>query len=419
MRVLWIVLWRGSAPITVPAMALLGIFAGTRGGSFLDWLWATGQVQQHGVLLVPLTGAVAAWDVSRDRRYGSPLVRATFPRSPLAAVLLNCVGALIAGLAGWVAMFAMTVNLVRGGGQPFWSVVLLGPWCVAAAVLVGAVAGRFMPKYLAAPVTAAGMWVLLAYGSGSDNNWIGALSVIDYRCCTVLSQPVAATIAGQWLWVAGIALVAAAVLAVPELRQGIALGSAAVVTVVAAIALMSLNGAALTEKRTVTAEVCRSQDGVTVCMWPEHERDVDLWLTAAVRYRAAFADLGEQPRLYVEGGLREPAPGTVEIGAVQHDQDAASLAMNLAQNLMPATPACAKTSGYSSGPYPAARANGLLSAWLTLRLRPEIPVDQLAAATDRDELDRLHRAPADQQLAWYRDLVRAHGDCTTPAPAVP
>lgn len=419
MRVLRIALWRGSAPIAVPAMALLGIFAGSRGGSFLDWLWATGQVQQHGVLLVPLTGAIAAWDVSRDRRYGSPLIRATFPRSPLATTLLNCVGALIAGLVGWAAMFAMTTRLVRGGGEPYWSVVLLGPWCVGAAVLVGAAASRFLPKYLAAPVTAAGTWVLLAFGSGSDNSWVVALSVIDARCCSVGTQPVAATIAGQWLWVAGIALVAAAVVAFPVLRQGIALGSTAVAAVVVAIVLMSLNGAVLVEKRTATAEACRSQDDVTVCMWPEHARDADVWLAAAVRYRAAFADLGDQPRLYVESGLRAPSPGAVEIGAVQHNDDATSLAMNLARSLMPSVPECAKTSEYSSGPYPAASADGLLSAWLTLRLQPDISADQLVMETQRDELDRLRRAPVERQLVWYRDLVRAHGDCTTPAPAVP
>lgn len=330
MSVLRIALWRGSAPIAVPAMALLGIFAGSRGGSFLDWLWATGQVQQHGLLLVPLTGAIAAWDASRDRRYGSPLVRATYPRSPLATVLLNCVGPLIAGLVGWAAMFAMTARLVRGGGEPYWSVVLLGPWCVAAAVLVGAVAGRFLPKYLAAPVTAAGLWVVLAFGSGSGNPWINALSVIDYRCCAVASQPVAATIAGQWLWVAGIALVAAAALSLPELRQGIAFGSTAVIAAIAAIVLMSFNGAALTEKRTATAEACRTQDGVTVCMWPEHARDVDVWLAAAAKHRGAFP---EQPGRYVERGLREPSPDHVEIWPVQHDQDADALAASLAGNL--------------------------------------------------------------------------------------
>ncbi|XVV04908.1 DUF7224 domain-containing protein [Actinosynnema sp. CA-248983] len=415
---MWIALRRGSAPVAVPVMLLLGLFAGSRGDSWsVDWGWASGQLQQHGVLLVPLTAAIAAWDASRDRRTASPLLTRTHPRSPLHWLLLNCLGAFLAGATGWTATFAFMAANVRGGGTPYWSVVLLGPFCLLAAVLVGAAAGRYLPRYLAAPLVAVTVWLGLAFGSTSTDPFLARLSAVNRECCDVASQPVAATVAGQWLWIGAVAIAALAVLALPRLVLVVPLAAAATVALVAAPVLIHSTGAQLTEARTATAESCGTRDGVTVCMWPEHAADVDTWLTAVSRYRALFADLGEPPRLYLENGLR-PDVDAQRIGPIRPRTTEDDLVAALAQRLFPEPPACAAVDG-GWGPYPAASANTLLNAWLSQRIQPGVPASQLVPPDQVDQLARLNNSPAERQREWYQELVRAHRDCQTPAPALP
>ncbi|MBP2335629.1 hypothetical protein JOF41_001807 [Saccharothrix coeruleofusca] len=418
MNPLLIALRRGSAPVGVPVMTALGLYAGTRGGGWsLDWGWTSGQLQQHGVLLVPLTAALAAWDASRDRRTTSAVLTRTYPRSPLPWLLLNCVGALLAGLAGWTALFTVMALDVQGRGSPYWSVVLLGPLCLLAAVLVGAAAGRHLPRYLAAPIVAVVVWVGLAYGSGSDNPLLARLSAVDRQCCEVSAQPVQATVAGQWLWIAALAVAAIAVLALPEVAHSAPLAVIAVVLGVVAVSILRDTGGRLTEARQPTAESCGTRDGVTVCMWPEHAAGVNAWLRAISRYRAVFADLGAQPDLYLEHGLR-PGAEAERIGPMRPDVAEVDVVMSLAQRLVPAPPACA-VRGDGSVHYPAAHANALLTAWLTHRIRPDLPTAALVPPAQAPQFARLLDSGVEQQRAWYAALVRAHGDCTTPAPAVP
>ncbi|GAA3867643.1 hypothetical protein GCM10022243_36730 [Saccharothrix violaceirubra] len=415
MTPLLIALRRGSAPVAVPVMALLGLFAGTREDTIVDWGWASGQLQQHGVLLVPLTAALAAWDVSRDRRSGSPALTRTYPRPSVRWVLLNCVGAFLAGLVGWAVTLGMVATNVRGTGGPYWSVVLLGPFTFVAAVLCGAVAGRYLPRHLAAPLTAVAVWLGLAFGSTSADPVLARLSGVDRECCDVASQPVAATVAGQWLWLAALAVAALAVLLTP--RQAGVAGVAALA--MAAVAVVTIRGtdARLTEPRTATAESCGTRAEVTVCLWPEHAADVDAWLAAATRYRSLFADLGDQPRLYLEYGLR-PAQDVPRLGPVRPGMSEDDLVTALARRLFPTPPACAEIEG-GSKPYPAADADALLSGWLARRIRPGAPADRFVPPDQVALLDRLTGSRPEDQRRWYADLVRAHRDCTTPAPESP
>lgn len=418
MNPLLIALRRGSAPVAVPVMTALGVFAGTRGGGWsTDWGWASGQLQQHGVLLVPLTAAIAAWDVSRDRRTTSPLLTRTYPRSSLSWLLINCVGALLAGLAGWTATFAAMASGVEGDGSPYWSVVLLGPLCVAAAALVGAAAGRHLPRYLAAPVVAAGVWSGLAFGSSSTDPLTARLSAVNRQCCEAAAQPVQVTVVGQWLWIAALAVAAVAVLTLPKVRYGAPLLVLAVGVGVVGVSLISSTGGQLTEARQATAEACGTRDGVTVCMWPEHAADVDVWLGALSRYRTLFADLGPAPELYLEWGLR-PGSEAERIGPPPPRMTETDLVMSLAQGLVPQPPSCAVVEG-GSRPYPAAEANVLLTGWLTHRVRPDVPVTALVPPTEVARFTQLISSSIEQQRSWYATLVRAHGDCATPPPALP
>ncbi|WP_447001899.1 DUF7224 domain-containing protein [Saccharothrix isguenensis] len=424
MSPLLIALRRGTAPVAVPVMVLLGVYAGSRGGSwYVDWGWTSGQLQQHGVLLVPLTAALAAWDASRDRRTTSPSLTRTYPRSPMSWSLLNCAGALLAGLAGWTATFVTMAVNVRGSGGPYWSVVLLGPFCVVAAVLIGAAAGRHLPRYLAAPVIAVTVWLGLAFGSTSTDPLISRLSTVNRECCDVASQPIPATVTGQWLWVTALAVAAVAVLTSPRLLGRLSLAAAATVTAVAAVTLIHSTGGQLTEARAATAEACGTRDGITVCMWPEHAADVDVWIDAVIRYRELFADLRQPAQLYLENGLRPGtdvrAIGARRIGAVRPGMTGPAMVRTIAQDLLfPVPPPCAAT-GNGSRPYPAATADALLRGWLAQRVTPDASAAQLVPPDQAPRLDRLTSSPVERQRQWYRELVAAHGDCDTPAPTLP
>ncbi|RKT53654.1 DUF7224 domain-containing protein [Saccharothrix australiensis] len=418
MTPLLIALRRGSTPIALPAMVLLGICAGSRGdGWSADWGRASGQLQQHGVLLVPLTATLAGWDMSRDRRTSSPLLVHTYPRSPLAWLLVNCVGALIAGVAAWVATFAVTAVDVRGTGGPHWSVVLLGPFCLVPAVLVGAVAGRYLPRYLTAPISAVAVWLALAFGSSSTDPLVARLSTVHRECCDVASQPVPATVTGQWLWITALAVAALAALTLSNPARAVPPAVMAVATAVAAVTLIQSTGARLTEARPPAAEVCGSRDDVTVCMWPEHAEDVDAWLDAAGRYRVLFADLDAHSQLHLENGLR-PGAAAQRVGPVRPGTTEADLVTALARALVPPPPRCAAT-GRGAGPYPAAATRALLNGWLAKRIRPDVPAAQLVPPDQVAQLDRLISSSGDQQRRWYGQLVTAHRDCVTPPPTLP
>ncbi|CCH32643.1 hypothetical protein ABZ816_37090 [Actinosynnema sp. NPDC047251] len=418
MSPLSIALRRGAAPIAVPVMALLGLYAGTRGDSwFVDWGWASGQLQQHGVLLVPLTAAIAAWDASRDRRTGTPLLIRTYSRPQLTWLLLNGAGALIAGMIGWTMAFATIAMNVRGGGGPYWSVVLLGPLCIVASVLLGAAAGHYLPRYLAAPLAAVAVWLGLAFGSTSADPLIARLSAVNRECCDVASQPVAVTVAGQWLWILGLGLVGLAVLALPRVVVVAVVAALATLVATTAVAMIQSTDGQLTEARSATAESCATRDGITVCMWPEHAADVDAWLTAAARFRDAFTDIAPPAPLYLENGLR-PGADAPRVGPTRPTTTDTDLVMSLAQNLFPVPPACAAVEGGSRG-YPAAESNVLLNAWLIHRVRPEEPAARLVPPDYVADLDRLIRSPAERQRAWYTELLEAHRDCATPSPALP
>lgn len=418
MNPLLIALRRGSAPLAVPVMALLGIFAGTRGDAWsVDWGWASGQLQQHGVLLVPLTAAIAAWDASRDRRTASSLLIRTFPRPQLTWLLLNGTGALLAGLVGWTAAITVMALNVRGGGGPYWSIVLLGPMCIAISVLLGAAAGHHLPRYLAAPLAAVVVWLGLAFGSTSSDPLISRLSAVNRECCDVASQPVAVTVAGQWLWIASLGLLALAVIVMPRIPLGITVAALAAVTATTAVTLIQSTGGQLTQPRPAIAESCGTRDGITVCMWPEHAADIDAWLTAVGRYRDAFADVAPPAALYLENGLR-PGTDAPRIGPRRPNTSDIDLVMSLAQRLFPTPPACAAVEG-GFGSYPAAEANALLNGWLTHRVMPQTPTAQLVPAQYVAALDSLIGSTTNRQREWYAELVAAHRDCTTPSPALP
>ncbi|MCP2259274.1 hypothetical protein LX15_002975 [Streptoalloteichus tenebrarius] len=421
MSVLRVALLRGSALFGVPVMIVLGIIAGQRGADSwsVDWFWATGQLQQHGVLLVPLTTALAAWDASRNRRLGTALLYRTYPRSPLASALLDATGALLAGLAGWATTFLVMALNVRGGGHPYWSVVLLGAFGFIPAALVGVVAGRYLPRYLAPPVTAALVWLGLAFGSSSTKDVVARLSTVDRQCCDVYTEPVPTTIAGQWLWLAAIGLAAVAVLSwprLPHLVPGV-LGSAAALAT--ALVLISSTGAQLTRPRPPQGEACRTEGEVTVCMWPEHAHDVDAWVAAAATFRARFADLGQLPTLFIENGLRSPSSGAVSIGPVRAYQSPEDLVASLAYSLVPPAPECAAIGNGGYGFFPAATTRSLLNGWIRYRLQATAPSVSLVPPEDVPALDRLRALPADQQAQWYHAVVEAHRDCSTNPPRVP
>lgn len=419
MSVALIMLRRGAAPIAVPVMILIGWFAGTRGDHWPDWGAATGTLQQHGVLLVPITAAVAAWDVSRMRRTRSALLNRTIPRSQLTMALVDCLGALLAGCVGWVTTLLVMAGSVDGGRGPYWSVILLGVFCFVPAVLIGAVCGMYLPRYLAAPLTAIGVWLAFAFGSGSENPLLVRLAVVNEACCDVDTQPIPATVLGQWLWLTGLTLGAMAIVAGSDRIRALPLAGTAVAAVSSAMVMITGAGSALVEPRVPTSEACQTRGNLTVCLWPEHAGDAAAWLDAAGDFHTRFDDLGDLPRRYVERGLRPGAPDTVVITSIPPGTPRSELVGELAHKLIPPPPGCAATGPGSYGPFPAASSRSLLRGWIKRTVHPDAPAHELVRDSETADLDRLSNLPRQRQIEWYRGVVAAHQDCRTSAPRVP
>ncbi|GAA1335584.1 DUF7224 domain-containing protein [Saccharothrix algeriensis] len=224
-------------------------------------------------------------------------------------------------------------------------------------------------------------------------------------------------VTGQWLWIAALAVAGVAALALSGPTRGVPPAVLSAALAVAAVTLIQSSGARLTEARPPASEVCGTRDDVTVCMWPEHAGDVDTWLGATSRYHALFADLGVQPRLYLENGLRTGADAP-RLGPVRPGETEADLVTALARALIPPPPRCAAVEGGSRF-YPAATARALLSGWLVKRVRPDAPTAHLVPPDQVAQLERLIGSSADRQRLWYEELVEAHHDCATPPPALP
>ncbi|MEY8042857.1 DUF7224 domain-containing protein [Saccharopolyspora cebuensis] len=426
MSIAGIVARRSAALPAAPLVVGFGWFAGKQqeGLWSVDWAMGSGQVNTALLWPVALVAAIAAWDTSRMRRIDADVLERTYPRSGLAHLLLSGLPALLVGLLASAAALLAVATSMRGGGQPLWDYLLVAELMFVAATASGVAAGYVLPRYLAAPVVGIGLWLLLAYGSISDNAYLRRLVGVDIECCAAAQEPLVTTLAGQGLWLVAVAIGAAAVLCWRRPRLAARVGALAVVVALAGLGFLHRGDARLLTARQPSEAVCRTGSEVTVCLWPEHADQLPRWLSVAREYRATFDALGPAPVLFAADGTRWSAPEAVPIGVIRPHQTDADLLESLALSTVRQPPDCARIPSaqpgvVSYGPYPARAGQDLVAAWIRHQVRPHLPPRALGAPGRTAEVERLLAAPENAQRDWIARAVRAGDDCTTPTPELP
>ncbi|MFD9092355.1 hypothetical protein [Streptomyces collinus] len=208
----------GAAVLLTLAVLLTGTSAHWQGG------WAETAAQLHNSVLisVPLAAAAGCWQGGRERRRRTEELWATAVRTPLARFLASALPVALWTAAGHLvaAGLAMLATWTCAqGGAPRPGSLPGDAVAVAAAALLGHVAGRALPTRLAAPLLAiagyVGLGVLTSAGPGLARHLDPAAPVMDTDV-PVWWQPLA--MAG---WTAGLAL--AAVLGYAARRRATAL----------------------------------------------------------------------------------------------------------------------------------------------------------------------------------------------------
>ncbi|PRW64440.1 hypothetical protein [Actinopolyspora mortivallis] len=432
MSVLWISLRRsGAVWAALPVLVFTWAVARDRPGLWNgDWSMASGHVSASVLWPVALVAAVAAWDTSRMRRLGAETVERSHPRSGMAYLLLAGLPALVLALLCSAVLLGTVALSMRGGGQPLWTYLAVAATVFVAGVAVGVAGGYVLPRYLAAPAVGIGLWLVLAYGSISDNKYVRALVVRDIQCCDVSREPLLVTLVGQWLWLVAVVLGCAAVLCWRRPRLAVRVGLLGLVVLLGSGKFFTEGHFQLTTMRQPAEGVCRhSPGGARVCMWPAHSADLDRWIRVVDDYRSRFPEL-DPADSYVEKGL-DWSGGSARISAVEPGTSDTKLLEQLAVQTVSRPPECARSSpaeATASGQhqtvsyrrYPGMGARALLRAWILHRLHPEVTVDRLDPPPDRvREVERLLEAPAAPRREWVRRAVPAVNDCTTPMPELP
>ncbi|PKW14774.1 DUF7224 domain-containing protein [Saccharopolyspora spinosa] len=420
-----IVVRRSTALPAAPLIVAFGWFAGKQLEELwaVDWALGSGQVNRSLLWPVALVAAVAAWDTSRMRRLDADMLERTYPRSGIAYFVLSGVPALVVGMLSSVAVLLAVATSMRGGGQPLWLYLLVAELMFVAAVAIGVAGGYVLPRYLAAPAVGIGLWLLLAYGSISDNTVIRRLVVSDIECCDVSQDLVVTTLAGQGLWLVGVAVICAAIVCWRRPRKAWRFVGLAAVVILSGFGLLDRGNFQLLTMRQPREAVCQDVTGVRVCMWPEHRDQLPRWSALAQQYRAMFSDLGPQPVSFAENGTDWSA-AAMPIGVIRPGQSDQDLLQSLGLSTLQYPPECARVDAgqpavMSYRLYPGMEGRDLVAAWMNHRIRPELPPRLLGAPERTSEVERLLAAPEPVQLDWARQAIRANSDCATPAPELP
>lgn len=229
----------------------------------------------YGLSLVgPLMGGWGAW-------HAGTIAAHTRGRSWRRSDLSALIRMLLPGFIVSVAVFALTAAYLAGAAFSAWTgiLVLLSVLALLTSTAVGVAVGYVLPKAVAAPVVMVALFMFYAFPLATDMGWLRGSNTASVlaSCCTTEQQPSASSLyASALLSVASIVGAGLAILV--SRRSGLASVATMLVAVVGGLVVAGtissggqVNGLAARE----TDPVCRESGPRTVCLWPEHEQDMD------------------------------------------------------------------------------------------------------------------------------------------------
>ncbi|GCB49349.1 hypothetical protein [Streptomyces sp. NL15-2K] len=259
--------WVGAAVLLTLAVTLAVESKQWQGG------WAETRDELHiasGLLCVPLALAAGCWHGGRERRRGTGELLATAARGTLARLLASALPLalwVVAGYAIAAGLALLATWYCATGDSPYLIAPLTDAFVLAAATLLGQVVGRLVAWRLAAPLLAAGAYVVLgflAYDSRRAVRYLSPVLDVSTSSVPVWWQPMTLMV-----WTGGLAT--AAVLAYAARRRWTALLPLAAAT--AAGALLVQTGDGLWHTSPLAGrEVCDTSTTPQVCVNARYER---------------------------------------------------------------------------------------------------------------------------------------------------
>jgi hypothetical protein len=368
--------------LALPLVCLLAYSMGiSRPDIWGDSLYnASGHIESLVVILGPLAAGVSAWEAGRFRRTGFDSLSSSMPRTTVQVGSLDVVAVATLFSVAYVVGAVAAVSRTVGSGPLALGVILLGLVGIIAFSALGYALGVWGPKLATAPVVTLGAYVLLVFVPQWKPDWLARLSILDATCCSINVRVRPSALAGQFLLLGAMVLVACALTVARRGRPlTVAVWAAAAVLVAAASgALLVQGGGALTVARqTPEMPACAIGAHATVCLWPEHRYALADASAAADIALEPFQKLPGTPTRLNEAGLvASDGDAGLAIGIPGAGTTLAAYATDIVQELLPPPPACSQHDG-EYAPYPGASARVYIRAWLIMQVDHHVRVQDL------------------------------------------
>ncbi|MFE3328653.1 hypothetical protein [Streptomyces sp. NPDC059176] len=357
--------------------------------------------------------ALGAWEGARLAR-GRVFNQAS-TRSAL-GITAPILAPVVAGgvIAAFAALFLSASSADPGLGIPDLRVLGVELLLLIANTLVGHCIGRRWPAVISVPVVLVGAFICNAYPVTWSVLWVRHIVGAGLRNCCAVDQ----VMDPRALWSPAAFAVGLALACIVLINCRTSLRAAAL----ALALLMAGAGTAAVVAYGLKADpvlarpnadlICRSQGGVSVCLWPE-VRDADRIHSETGKVIKALTTAG----VFTPTGFTmaaSPAPSEAKLGILPNAQ-AQDIPAGVVLGMMPPPPACASTS-----PYPAVTARAPVAAWLLLTSgSPADAVIQQTGPAAAAVAQKVRQLPQEAQLTWYQFNVRAMKTCMSKPQLVP
>ena len=266
------------------------------------------------LLVGPLFAGMAAMRAGRLRQQGATHLAATTPRGRSALL-----GTLAIAFVAWavVAVLAFTVvaAAIIGPGGPWPATVALLPVqtfvFLAACVSLGVVIGDRLPSTIVGPVLSIGLLLLvnlLDLAPRPVGDFSAGFPEASFRYGTQPAAPFVAALTSVWF---GVTLLM--VFGGFHMTRRRAAAGAAIAALLTGAGAFSLTAGAgrVVEARTGSVGECRSLDGVTLCVWPGPDVEINSMLRDLVDVRDVVSRFAPVPNSFHEEGLNAPANSVI------------------------------------------------------------------------------------------------------------
>lgn len=358
-------------------------------------LWSRGASTVF--IIGPVLAAGAAWEASRLREAAVLQMPTVVAKGWVVAnALIPLIAAgVIASAAAFVASAGLTIPSL-----PIMAVVL---GIVVSHVLAGFALGSWIRPIVAVPAALTLLYAWMVVPPTVEPLWVRHLTGRWASCCTLSTELSSAAV---WASVAiSLGIIATASMSLWSLRRKAIMALVPLPLILAIFVSVPLVKDLGPDPAVARDDqlVCGQEQGIRVCLWPEHEKQLNDTLAAASAAVTAWeaADLST-PTEFSE----QPADRSFGISSGM-DRDAVLNALSF--SLLPAIPACASTQAYPGG-----AAEPYVQLWLSSLAGVD---NAQVLGFDRDIARVVRRVQSwdeRRQLEWYELNIRALKDCGMP-----